>query len=146
MHTFLPPIELIIDNLTTLARTSQNAGDTTAANAFNRAVDQLERQGVRPYLSSGDLLLPSRTTDGTVHRVTALGCSCKAGINGRQCWHMAVWEGIARAWDELDQIDAHRPDAGDFEPEPSPAAPALRLVPRPDDDDDAAYAAMLAAA
>jgi hypothetical protein len=143
MHTFLPPIELIIDNLAVLARTSQAAGDTGASNAFNRATDQIERQGVRPYLSAGDLMVPSRTTEGAVYRVTAQGCSCKAGEKGRQCWHAAVWEAIARAWDELNEIDSDLDF--DSEPLPPPAAPVLRLVPR-DDDDDAAYAAMLAAA
>lgn len=141
-RTILPPMDLIVDEITTLARTAQAAGDMGAANAFNRAAEQLAA-GVRPLLSGGDLLVPSRETAGTVYRVAALGCSCKAGVNGRQCWHAAIWEGIANAWDSLDAMDT--PAERETDPEPPRPAPALRLV-RPDLGDDAEYVAWLARA
>ncbi len=138
----IPPIELIADEVAQLARTAQAAGDTTAINTFNRAAEQLAL-GVRPILSAGDVLIPSRTQAGATYRVTALGCSCPAGLKGRACWHAALMEGIASAWDRLAEMD----DALDTEaePAPEPAPPALRIVPR-DFDDDAGWADMLAAA
>jgi hypothetical protein len=63
-------------------RTAQAAGDTAHANAFNRAAEQLAK-GAAPLLDCGDLLVPSQAGDGTVYSVTALGCSCIAGVNGR---------------------------------------------------------------
>jgi len=97
----LPATTLIAEVLAELARTAQQAGDVAGANAFNKAALQVNK-GVEVVvdLSTGDLLIPSRTDEGTVYRVTAeLGCSCKAGMNQRACWHAALAEAIANARD-----------------------------------------------
>jgi hypothetical protein len=106
--------------------------------------------GVRAIWTGDAWLVASGTRAGVVHRVARVGlvlsCNCEAGSNERLCWHKLLAEVTELAADRADEYDA-APDAGDFEPPPPPppAAPALQLVPR-DFDDDAGYAAMLAAA
>lgn len=106
-------------------------------------------QGVRAQYTGDAWLIASATRTGVVHRVSRVGlvltCNCEAAQNERLCWHKILVEVTELAAERADAFDdgVVEWDAGDFDP--TPAAPALRLVPR-DDDDDAGYAAMLAAA
>lgn len=93
--------------------------------------------GVRPRSSGRAWLIPSGTRPGLVHRVALVEgihlCDCEASNNGRSCWHTRLIEAYERAADETDRFDDGLETAdlcgGSFDP-----------------DDDAAYAAMLAAA
>jgi hypothetical protein len=58
-----------------------------------RAVDKamFERgRGIVPQLVGRFWFVPSRTTGGTVYRVTLDTCTCKAAEAGRLCWHRAL--------------------------------------------------------
>lgn len=99
-------------------------------------------------------LVASATRAGVAHRVSRIGmvltCNCEAAQNERLCFHKLLVEVIELAADRANEYDDGLETSdlcgGSFDPEPTPpAAPALRLVPR-DFDDDAGYAAMLAAA
>lgn len=96
--------------------------------AYTRALYHHLR-GVTAEAVEGAWMLASATRPGVVHRVTVADgihlCSCEAGTNGRACWHTRLIEGYEAA---AEQADAH--DDG---------LPAYL-------GDDAAYAAMLAAA
>lgn len=105
-------------------------------------------QGVTPLPTGTAWLVTSGSRAGLVHRISREGavltCNCEAGVNGRCCYHKLLVE--------VRELDADRADFHDDGLETTdrcggtlPPAPALRLVPR-DDDDDAGYAAMLAAA
>lgn len=71
------------------------AGDKAASRAIDSAALEYA-MGVRPAYSAGDALIRSRTTAGVVYRLACTGvvwtCNCKAGQNGRQCWHSALME------------------------------------------------------
>lgn len=100
----LPELAKVREALATLARTAQDAGDTRAANAFNKADLQISSAGVYGALGvsfDGALLVPSREQAGTVYRVSELGCSCQAGANGKPCWHGALAEAMVIARDEV---------------------------------------------
>jgi hypothetical protein len=97
-------------------------------------------QGVRPIYSGAAWLITSGSRGGLVHRIHREGgvlvCSCEAGQNGRCCYHKLLVEVAELA---ADRIDAH--DDG-----LETADPCGGTLPRPRDfDDDAGYAAMLAA-
>jgi hypothetical protein len=47
-------------------------------------------RGVAAERFSTGHLVPSGTRAGVVHYVSAEGCSCEAGRNGRRCWHVAL--------------------------------------------------------
>jgi len=58
-----------------------------------RAVDKaiFERaRGIVPQLVGRFWFVPSRTTGGTVYRVTLDSCTCEAFTHGRLCWHRAL--------------------------------------------------------
>lgn len=99
----LPPVDLVRETLAILATTAQKAGDLANANALNRADEQLGK-GVYAAVQvsvDGSLLVPSKEAAGTVYRVGALPCSCKAGANGRPCWHAALAEAVFVARGEV---------------------------------------------
>ncbi len=51
-----------------------------------------------PWQYDGELLvITSRTTANTRYHVQHTGCDCKAGSNGRSCWHFAAYRLIQRA-------------------------------------------------
>ncbi|MDP9310857.1 MAG: SWIM zinc finger family protein [Chloroflexota bacterium] len=69
-----------------------NSAEVTA---LNKAGLELEAS---PWQYDGELLvITSRTTANTRYTVAYSGCSCKAGQNGRPCWHMAAFLLIQRA-------------------------------------------------
>lgn len=58
-----------------------------------RAVDKaiFERaRGIVPQLVGRFWFVPSRTTGGTVYRVTPDSCTCEAFTHGRLCWHRCL--------------------------------------------------------
>ncbi len=78
-----------------LSALASAAGDSANARALDSAALEYAL-GVRPAFSAGDALIRSRTTAGVVYRLYSTGvvwmCNCKAGQNGRQCWHAAMME------------------------------------------------------
>ncbi len=69
-----------------------NAAEITA---LNKAGLELEAS---PWQYDGEMLvITSRTTANTRYTVAYSGCSCKAGQNGRPCWHFAAYKLIQRA-------------------------------------------------
>ncbi len=69
-----------------------NAAEITA---LNKAGLELEAS---PWAYDGEMLvITSRTNGNTRYTVTYSGCDCKAGSNGRPCWHMAAFLLIQRA-------------------------------------------------
>lgn len=99
MTTTIPATDLMLEVLGELARTAQAAGDKANANALNKAAYEVAGGLAFRVDSRGDLLIPSRSTAGTVYRVTRTGCGCEAGANGKPCWHGAVLEALAVAID-----------------------------------------------
>lgn len=101
----------IRETLAELARTATQAGDEANANALNQAAYQVGRGVLANVVVdvTGELLIPSKGESGTVYR-TGLLCTCKAGLNGKPCWHAALFEGVqtaqerATAWDEPAEI------------------------------------------
>ena len=69
-----------------------NSAEVTA---LNKAGLELEAS---PWQYDGELLvISSRTSAATRYTITYSGCDCKAGTNGRRCWHMAAFLLIQRA-------------------------------------------------
>lgn len=106
--------------------------------------------GVQVISTGTAWIVPSATRPGVGHRVSRVGlvltCNCEAAQKERLCWHKLLVEVTELAWDRIDAFDDGLETAddcgGSFEPEP-----AVRLLPRPrDENDDAGYAALLAAA
>jgi hypothetical protein len=100
----LPPITLIAETAAELARAAQLAEDWTAMRALNKAAFHVGA-GLRPVFSSGDLLIPSGTRAGVIHRMSQAGCDCEAGRSGTVCWHAALAEIITAAYERIAQMD-----------------------------------------
>lgn len=96
-------------------------------------------RGARPQDTGRAWLVPSATTAGVVYRVArqgaVLACDCPAAENERLCWHKILVEVAELADDRQDQHD------DGLETADLCGASLLAFDP----DDDAAYAAMLAA-
>lgn len=96
--------------------------------------------GARPQDTSRAWLVPSATNAGTVYRVSREGsvlvCDCPAAENERLCWHKVLVEVVELAADRQDQHDDGL-ETADL------CGASLPILADP--DDDAAYAAMLAA-
>ena len=99
----LPALPRVREALALLAKTAQDAGDTRAANALNKA-DLLVAKGVYDAVAvsaDGALLVPSKETAGTVYRVGETGCTCTAGSKGKPCWHALLAEAMILAREEV---------------------------------------------
>jgi len=83
--------------------------------AVNRAALNLE--ACRWAFGGEVLVIESATTPGLRYTVSATSCSCKAAAKGTPCWHRAARRLLVLA-----------ATLGD-DPTPTPAAPALALVP-----------------
>lgn len=98
-------------------------------------------EGVTPRYSGRSWLVPSGTRAGVFHRISRNGeilvCDCEAAQNERLCWHKTLVE--------VRELADDRQDAHDDGLETADLCGAT-LPTLADPDDDAAYAAMLAAA
>ena len=94
----LPPIDVLAAAAGELATAAQDAGDTTNMHALNKAAQHFHDGDIIITPTHGGFLIPSGTRGGIVHRVSNVyGCSCEAGRNRRQCWHMSALEIIELA-------------------------------------------------
>lgn len=85
----MPPMDVLHNAAAELDRTAEN---TATRNAINKALVQM-LAGCTPVATTGGFLVESRTSPGTVYRVSNLnGCGCAAGLAGRYCWHAATLE------------------------------------------------------
>jgi CBS domain-containing protein len=90
----LPPAALVAEALAELRRGAEGA----AARALDKAAYQVAEgaYAAARVTADGALLVPSRSTGGTVYRVEEGGCSCEArGV----CWHGALFDGVLLARD-----------------------------------------------
>jgi hypothetical protein len=133
--TTLPPSDLLAEIARELSHTCRTAKDIASMHAFDHAAYALAR-GVQPLLSAGDLLIPS-SRGRPIYRVSRSTCSCSAGRRGNSCWHAALAEVVALAWERLgaaDDDDA-TPTVGAFGDPPRIDDVELPFVPTPDDFD-----------
>lgn len=105
--------------------------------------------GVRAQDTGRAWLIPSATNPGAVYRIVRQGdvlvCDCQAAQNERLCWHKTLLEVQELAYERLDEHDDGL-ETSDQCGGTLPPAPVLALVPRPrDEEDDVAYADMVAA-
>ena len=64
-------------------------------NAINRAALNLEACS---WAFDGELLVIQSATDSrTRYHVDERGCECRAGQQGRPCWHRAAWRLLVKA-------------------------------------------------
>lgn len=96
----IPDRALLAEIAAELSKIAGIVGDTANERALNKAAFYLAA-GVEVLLSAGDFLIPSGSRAGLVHRISGAGCNCEAGRHGRSCWHAAVAEIVAVAWERL---------------------------------------------
>lgn len=138
----LPTDDAVQAALYRLSETERTAGDLAGMKATDKAAAQFAR-GARPLVSCDTYLVESRTDAGSVYRVRreggVLGCNCQAGLNGRQCWHVALIHAIDLAWEiaSLSDDSSFIPDdtpSDDFDDVPAgpgePRASVAGLVAR----------------
>ena len=97
-HTIKDRRDLLADVAAELAQIAGSAGDTANKNALNKAAYHLGRGLELVEQSNGDLLIPSGTRGGIIHRVNGC-CSCEAGQQGYACWHLALKEIVMVAFE-----------------------------------------------
>ncbi len=63
--------------------------------AINKAALNLE---AAPWVFDGEVLrIASATTPSARYTVDKQGCGCKAGQQGKPCWHRAAWRLLCKA-------------------------------------------------
>ncbi len=62
--------------------------------AINKAALNLE---AAPWAFDGEVLRIASASSSARYTVTPEGCECRAGQNGKPCWHRAAWRLLVKA-------------------------------------------------
>lgn len=107
-HTIKDRRDLMAEVAAELADRAGKARNGAALRGYNKAAYHIGRGIEIVEEASGDLLVPSGTRGGVIHRVNGR-CSCEAS---GFCWHLALREivavAFARAAEEAEERAARR--------------------------------------